>query len=175
MADFAVWAVAAEPGLGLRPGQFMEAYCENRDAAHESALEMSPLVKHVFDLADEGNWEGKPSELQEVLDSMATDGEKRLRTWPKSARSLSSMLRKLAPNFRALGIELMSGNVGRDREKRRSISITKTDRGDDGDAKATGDGSVVSPYGTMTGTDGDAGDAKTPLCSTCDEMEVVEI
>jgi len=33
MADFAQWAVAAEPALGLQEGEFMRAYTGNREAA----------------------------------------------------------------------------------------------------------------------------------------------
>jgi len=39
MADFATWAVAAEPALGWPDGAFMRAYAGNRASAHELALE----------------------------------------------------------------------------------------------------------------------------------------
>jgi hypothetical protein len=47
MADFAQWAVAAEPALGLKEGEFMRAYVGNRESANDLALEASPLEKQL--------------------------------------------------------------------------------------------------------------------------------
>ena len=44
MADFAVWATAAERGLGWAEGAFMAAYAENRAGAVETSLEADPLA-----------------------------------------------------------------------------------------------------------------------------------
>jgi hypothetical protein len=55
MADFASWAVAAEPGLGLEAGAFMRAYATNRDAAHDLALEASLIASAVRTLVGRGH------------------------------------------------------------------------------------------------------------------------
>jgi hypothetical protein len=44
MADFAVWATAAEESLGWEPGAFMDAYTGNRKEATESVLEADPVA-----------------------------------------------------------------------------------------------------------------------------------
>ena len=51
-----------------------------------------------------GIWEGSAGELLADL----TDNEdlKKRRDWPKSARKMSSALRRLAPNLRAVGIDV---------------------------------------------------------------------
>jgi len=45
LADFALWATAAESGLGLQPGEFLTAYRGNGDTANKTALESSPVAK----------------------------------------------------------------------------------------------------------------------------------
>ena len=51
MADFALVATAAEPGLGLGSGDFMAAYRGNRADANTLAIEGSVVAKHLIDLA----------------------------------------------------------------------------------------------------------------------------
>ena len=125
MADFALWAAAAETALGLQQGDFMRAYSVNRQAANETALEASPVAKHILQLADSGNWEGTATDLLGHFEWAATDGEKKLKGWPKNARSLSAALRRLATNLRAEGIEIEYDTAGSGRDKRRVIKICK--------------------------------------------------
>ncbi len=62
MADFALWATAAEPGLGLETGAFIDAYTGNRADANDLALEASPVAAAVLTLIESiGRWEGQPS------------------------------------------------------------------------------------------------------------------
>ena len=169
MADFALWATAAESGLGLQPGEFLTAYRGNRDTANETALESSPVAKYVLKVADAGEWHGTPGELLEHIEAMASDGEKRLKVWPKNPRSLSGILKRLAPNFRAAGVEIEFGHEGRGRQKRRNVAIRKsTDScvpcapsvpnseetvfcGDGGDASGLS-GDAKQPGGDVAGT-----------------------
>ena len=123
MADFAIWATAAEPGLGLQPGEFLAAYRDNRVTANEAALESSPVTKYVLQLAQSGDWQGQSSELLEQLEVLVSEADRKLKTWPKSARSLSGTLKRLAPNLREAGLEVDFGHEGRGRKKRRSITI----------------------------------------------------
>ena len=53
MADFAVWATAAEDGLRWPTGTFMEAYHGNRESANEVALEASPIARPLLDVLEE--------------------------------------------------------------------------------------------------------------------------
>jgi putative DNA primase/helicase len=64
MADFALWAVAAEAGLGFCAGTFLDAYDRNRGNANALALEASPVANPIVDLmAERGKWEGTASAL----------------------------------------------------------------------------------------------------------------
>lgn len=123
MADFALWATAAEPGLGLQAGDFMAAYTSNRDAANETALESSPVAKHILQLAELDDWQGTAAELLDAIEDTASEAEKKLKTWPKSPRSLSGTLKRLAPNLRASGVEIEYGTTGRGRDRRQRWAI----------------------------------------------------
>ncbi len=188
MADFALWATAAEKGIGLQAGEFMDAYNGNRMAGNELALESSPIGKVVMDfMVTTSVWTGTATDLLNELDQVAEDKIKRQRAWPQSSRSLSGILKRLAPNLRAVGVDVEFGTAGRGRNKRRSITIRRVGEscvpnvpnvptsdkqscsGDDGvdgvvdgDATGTHDGDVVSPYTATAGTHGDDGDAKIP-------------
>ena len=50
MADFAQWATAAEPALGLQDGEFMRAYSGNREIANDLALEAVTVAPAVLAL-----------------------------------------------------------------------------------------------------------------------------
>lgn len=105
MADFALWATAAEPGLGLAPGTFLATYQANRNAGNDVALESSPVGKAVMDfVVAVGEWSGTSTELLEQLVSRADDKTRRLDGWPKAARSLSGIIKRLAPNLRTTGV-----------------------------------------------------------------------
>lgn len=185
MADFALWATAAETGLGLKPGEFLTAYRGNRDTANETALESSPVAKHILQIADAGEWHGTATELLEHIETTASDAEKRRKQWPKSPGSLSGALNRLAPNFRAAGVEIEFGHDGRGRNKRRDVAIRKSEdsrvpcvpgvpnlgktlfcgdgedaSGPSGDAAGTPTAADVNPSGATVGTRGDGGDAK---------------
>ena len=109
MADFAVWAVAAEPALGLEPGKFINAYTGNRELANELVLDSSPVAVTLVSLVNDGHWEGSAAELLRDLNAKAGDKTQELKAWPKNARSLSGKLRSIAPNLRAVGIDVEFG------------------------------------------------------------------
>ena len=106
MADFAVWAVAAEPALGLEPGKFINAYTGNRELANELVLDSSPVAVHLMSLVNDGHWEGSAAELLRELNAKSGDKTQELKAWPKNPQSLSGKLRTLAPNLRAVGINV---------------------------------------------------------------------
>lgn len=109
MADFARWCVAAEPALDCEPGAFMRAYASNRSNAHELALEASPVaVALIAFVQREESWTGTAAELLEEL--IKRVGDERLREgWPKSPKHFGGVLKRLAPNLRALGVDVRSG------------------------------------------------------------------
>jgi hypothetical protein len=120
MADFAKWAVAASPKLGWGPERFLRAYAGNRDEGHELALETSPVsqVIRAFVL-NEGCWEGSASDLFKRVVEPSPMEDQRRGGFPRNPRALSSVLRRLAPNLRAVGVEVTFHRDG----KRRSVMI----------------------------------------------------
>jgi hypothetical protein len=114
MADFAIWATAAEPALGLESGQFIATYQSNRDAGNEVALEASPVGKAVSDfVAGIGEWCGTSTDLLEQLDAQTDEKTKRLKSWPKTAQVLGGAIKRLAPNLRTAGVGIEFGRRGR--------------------------------------------------------------
>jgi hypothetical protein len=126
MADFAVWATAAEGALGLKPNQFIDAYSNNRESANTLALESSPVAATtlVF-MAGRDEWLGTATELLRELNQFTGESIQKQHIWPKTGKALSNTLRRLAPNLRAAGIALTfdqrEAGTGR-----RLISLEKT-------------------------------------------------
>ncbi len=104
MADFALWATAAETAFGWPSGTFVTAYQGNRESANEVALEASVVARPLLDLLEaQGEWTGSSGELLKLLEERLGDQTRRLSGWPKNPRSLSGHLKRLAPNMRAAG------------------------------------------------------------------------
>ncbi|MGC3967581.1 MAG: hypothetical protein QM775_09490 [Pirellulales bacterium] len=108
MADFAQRVVAAETGLGLRRGDFMAAYADNRESMHMIALEESPLAVPIEKLLAEGGdeWEGTATELRNQLYSLADPDDRRAGIWPRNAKALSGELRRIVKNLEQVGIQV---------------------------------------------------------------------
>jgi hypothetical protein len=115
MADFAQWATAAEPALGLEEGAFLSAYERSRDAANQTALESSPVVIALLQklkLEKDGRFEGTATEL---LDLLSIGQDTRAKGWPNAPRVLSGMLSRLAPNLRKSRVSVEQGRRGDDK------------------------------------------------------------
>jgi hypothetical protein len=122
MADFARWAAAAEPALAWEPGSFLRSYAGNQEDANELALEASPLVGPLRQLAEAaGGWEGKAADLLPELTGLAGDAA-RSPEWPKRANILSNRLRRLAPNLRRVGIQVDFDRQS-DRQRTRIVRV----------------------------------------------------
>jgi hypothetical protein len=147
MADHARWVTAAEPALDWKPGSYVAVYGEARASAVATALAASPLTEPIRTLADTG-WEGTATELLAALEDRVPEPLTRSRAWPRSARGLSSALRRLAPDLRVERIEVEWGRTA-GAGSRRVIAIRtgvestdafvardQGDASDSGDAKA---------------------------------------
>jgi hypothetical protein len=125
MADFAVWGAAAAPALGWKAQEFLEAYRDNREAANELSLEASPIkpfISHKADMA----FKGTAQQLLDDLNLLASEPIKRQKSWPKNGRSLSNALRRIAPNLRAINIDVeFAKKPGGNRERFITICRTK--------------------------------------------------
>jgi hypothetical protein len=134
------WIEAGAPALGLAPGTFTRAYLASVEHAHEIALEASVIggpLRRMLDHRDasamlaekeygsyagplgfEGTAESLLKELTEFI-----SGEPRPYGWPTSPRGLGGQLRRIAPPLRKLGYRIEFASVGRDKDKRHSITI----------------------------------------------------
>jgi hypothetical protein len=110
MADFAIWATAAEPALGLAQGEFMTAYVGNRQSANDLALEAAIMSAELMSfIQDQKTWTGTTTELLDALNSRVPDSVQRQPSWPKSPRAIGGKLTRIAPNLRAAGINVQRG------------------------------------------------------------------
>lgn len=124
MADFAVWATAAEPGLGLPEGAFLRAYSGDRAAAHETVIENSLVGRAIVAfVSDAGSWRGTPAELLAELNGHADEQMRKNPEWPRGPRKLSGELRQLAPSLRATGISVDIPSRRTGRQKRLEIHL----------------------------------------------------
>jgi len=106
MADFALWATAAEPAFGFPPGAFMRTYSGNRAEAVQETLESDPVGVAILGLVDryEDSWEGTCKQLLHELEQHVEEPIRKSREWPKSPRGLSGRLRRLVTFLRELQI-----------------------------------------------------------------------
>jgi hypothetical protein len=107
MADFALWATAAESPLGWKPGAFMAAYDAARADANELALESSAIAQPLRDLVEQSlSWCDTATKLLETLAELAGEKASKLQSWPKTPRGLTAELRRIVPNLRRSGIKV---------------------------------------------------------------------
>ncbi|MEE8549514.1 MAG: hypothetical protein V3S74_08570, partial [Alphaproteobacteria bacterium] len=127
MADFALLVTAAEPALGWRDGDFMEAYSLNRQGAVETSIEADPIANAVCDLVADADWEGIPTQLLAALEERVSEPVRKSRIWP-SANKLRGRLRRLQAPLRTLGIVLDLDQRAKGKGRARLIGIRKPER-----------------------------------------------
>jgi hypothetical protein len=108
MADFALWATAAERGLGFEAGAFMNAYSANRDESVRETLESDPVGTGILVLFDHitTEWNGTAGDLMKHLERNVEDSIKKSSAWPRTPRAFSGRIRRLATFLRESGIEI---------------------------------------------------------------------
>lgn len=113
MADFAVWATAAEAGLHFERGAFMAAYSGNRADAVQETLDSDPVASALLEFVHSTDgpfeWTGISNELLEELNRVNA-AITRTPTWPKTPKGLSSRLRRMATFLRETGIDVTFPN-----------------------------------------------------------------
>jgi hypothetical protein len=119
MADFARWGEAVNRGLGAEPGVFLSRYNENRRSASETALGDCPVAEAIQQMALAELYdvpcEATAGGLLRTLVHYTSPSVVRTAQWPKTPRSLSVTLRRMAPQLRMTGIDLKFGRRGKDR------------------------------------------------------------
>lgn len=108
MADFARWATAAESALGFKAGSFLQAYHQNQEIYRHESVESSAIGPVIIKfMKDKKTWSGTANELlTKCSKDYYLDLTKRRSDWPKTPRGMSGALRRIAPDLRALGIDV---------------------------------------------------------------------
>jgi hypothetical protein len=134
MADFALWATAAEQGLELEENAFLKAYTQNRKDAHSIVLEDSIFAEVLQELlrkkANGGKYKEDDILLKDFLDRLkeaADAGDKERskdKKFPKSSKGLRNQIERINPNLREIGIFItFHGRTGANADKGASLSL----------------------------------------------------
>jgi hypothetical protein len=124
MADVAAWVEACAPALGWEAGHFLDVFLQNRRAADAIAIEEvanGPAVISFMEARE--SWEGTAAELLKALTACTPESTTKESRWPKQPNRVASMLRRLAPNLRQLGIDC---RFQRAQQGRRLITLRRT-------------------------------------------------
>ena len=150
MADFAVWTCAVAPALGFTQEEFLDAYTRNRTNAHSQTLEASSVYGPLTALLMAKDWEGTATALLGELEILVDEKTRRLKGWPSNGRALSNALRRLAPNLRAIGIEVSHATPHGKRLISLQAEILRSQRSTVPPATTDGEsGTQTSPSGTQ--------------------------
>jgi hypothetical protein len=107
MADLERWGEAVVRGLGWPAETFVTGYRSNHKSACAQVIEDSPLATALFDLmADEPEIRCTATELLAMLNRVKPSVSSGRKGWPSSVQELSAGLRRLAAQFRPLGVDV---------------------------------------------------------------------
>lgn len=115
MADFERLGEAVARALGFAPGEFQRQYADLVRAGIDRALESNAVAqaldKYIADRVMPLVWQGTAGQLYELLGSFAIPDRS---SWPRSPKGLADQLRRIAPAYRAKGIDISHLGHGRD-------------------------------------------------------------
>jgi hypothetical protein len=141
MADFALFAVAAEPSMPVPRGSFMRAYDSNIDEMNRVAVDdnefAAAVVKFMKVVKDHksdvwhgegkvdgaGRWFGSASELLANIRGQVTETVAKSKGFPTTAAVASSLLTRLEVAFEAVGIKVKRGTRDKGKDKRKVITL----------------------------------------------------
>jgi hypothetical protein len=107
LADFAKWAAAAEPDLGLESGSFLAAFLKNRALAIEESFDDDPIVELVRSIMEvQDVWEGSCTDLRSRLFKLLQSSGGGPTPVVPNGSGLSRRLRRLQAFLRESGIEV---------------------------------------------------------------------
>jgi hypothetical protein len=112
MADFAIFATAAEESLGLEKGIVVKAIANNRTGISTLPLDDSPITPALRNLLHaKSSFKGTATALLRALEISRSDPKKHDKGWPRSVRALSTALRRMAPALRAARVRVTFGQT----------------------------------------------------------------
>jgi hypothetical protein len=105
MADYALFAIAAEKALGLTLGEFRATFDESCEQSRQVVIESSPIGEAIIRLVNkELYWNGTASELLNALERYSEESTVKSRYWPKASNRLRAQLNRLIPDLRFCGV-----------------------------------------------------------------------
>ncbi len=111
MADFAIWAVAAEESFGCETGAFLKAFNSSHEREQGSVLDGSLVAEVFLELYAEkkGLFADGPIFMADLLSELkekAGDQRSRRRDWPNNTQKLRNDLSRLSPALAARDINI---------------------------------------------------------------------
>lgn len=152
MADFCRWGWAIAEAMGIGGKTFLAMYWEAIEHQNEVAIDHHPIAFaiRVF-MEGKPDWEGSPSGLLDELE-MTADSEKidkKARSWPKAAQSLTKRLKEIKSNLADIGITFLETRTGASRfivlrnanasSQASSVALSLFDNGNSAAAKSVSD------------------------------------
>lgn len=126
MADFAQWAVAAEPELPVDEGAIMRALKSSQEEATRVILDDNPLAVAIMDLLrdSEGQtWVGTTEDLQEEAREYCPDLGGRNWNYPSTVQKMTSELKRITPALRTAGVTRSSDDVPHENHRAFRLSL----------------------------------------------------
>lgn len=125
MADYERLGEAVARALGHQPGEFQQQYADLVRAGIDRALESNAVAqaldKYIAERLTPLNWQGTAGNLYELLGGYGIPDRS---TWPRSPKGLADQLRRIAPAYRAKGIDISHLGHGREGALWRIARIT---------------------------------------------------
>jgi hypothetical protein len=101
----------------LKPGEFMSVFNDSRELSRQVVIESSPVGEAIIRLMENRKawepWQGTASELLNELEQHTDEATYRSRYFPKTANVLKRQLNRLAPDLKALGIDVREARLGK--------------------------------------------------------------
>ncbi len=115
MADYERLGEAVARALGFEPSHFQQLYAEQVRAGVDRALESNSVAqvldKYIQERIQPFAWQGTAGQLYDQLNGQFMSDRA---NWPKSPKGLADQLRRIAPAYRAKGVEIT--HLGHSRE-----------------------------------------------------------
>jgi hypothetical protein len=126
MADFVKWVANCEPALPWDEDEFLETYQENKRTQIEDMLTVDNFSRTLWQyvLSTVEAIETTPADLLfklEIFASIPTERKYKPDGWPLDAARLGTKLRRIAPLFRVVGIDIRTPSI----KGKRLVKITR--------------------------------------------------
>ncbi len=125
MADFAQWAVAAEPALPVEEGAIMRALKLNQEEAARTILNDNPLAVAIMDLLEDSKdqtWVGTTEELRQEAQDYWPELKDTSQEYPSSVQKMTPKLKRIEPALRTAGVT-QSDDVSRGSHRAFRLSL----------------------------------------------------